>query len=67
MSFVGGAGWTLDFCKAMLNHAISLQFYWKKRHEETIFLHFILISCNDWLETTLENPLRYWFGFIITV
>ena len=56
----------MDFCQAMLNHVISMQFYWKDRHEGTIFLLFIYISWNNWLGTTLNNHLRYWSGFIIT-
>ena len=43
-----------------------MQFYWKDRHEGTIFLLFIYISWNSWLGRTLNNHLRYWSGFIIT-
>ena len=40
----------------------QLPFYWKNKREKTIFLLFKCI----WQVTTLNNPLTYWFGFIIT-
>ena len=52
--------------QGQLNHTISLQFYWQDRRKETTFLLFINISWNNWQGTTLNNHLRYWFGFIIT-
>ena len=50
----------------MLNHAKSLQFYWKDKRKETIFLPFIHISWNNLLRTALNNYLRYWYGFTDT-
>ena len=51
----------MNFCKTMLSCAISLPFYWKDRHEETIFLLFKYISWNNWIGMTLDNPLWIYY------